>query len=300
MPTHERGDRNYKMRSEAPPPLSPGNYAELVRRNWDAVLETDGLTEAHVHRFLEQHPCLLPFADGLGPEAHGRGSKSTLFAVVSEPVLPGIERPRPDFLRINQDSEAVYPILIEIESPGKAYARKDGQPTAEYTQAIAQIGDWKAWFAQPQNIVAFTELYRIEAPSPFHRRVIEPRFVLVYGRRAELDGNPRARALRAALKPAETTVMTYDRLFPSERASFELCVRLVGRDLRAITISPTLLLGPVVADELAAIKGKPEALDESPYFTDKRRDFLRERFEYWDRWSEQRSGPRFFGADDLE
>lgn len=293
------GQVPYEIVRDAPPSMSPSVYAELVRQEWAEFLARGPATEVEVQQFLEKHPCLVPFPEGVGPVAQGRGAHSVHMMVVTQPVLPGIDRPRPDFLRLNRDSEAIYATLIEIEPPSKRYARKDGQATAEYTQALSQIGDWKAWFAEPRNVMAFRDLYRLNDSAHAHR-LLETRFVLVYGRRSELESHRRARDLRSMLKPPHTTVMSYDRLFASERAAWDLCVRLEHRAFVAETIPPTLIVGPAVADELAAIDRKEEALEASPHFDPARKAFLAQRLAYWDAWSRQHGGMRFYGADDLE
>lgn len=42
-------------------------------------------------------------------------------AVISKPKLPGLSDRQPDFMWIATDSVALYPILIEIETPQKKW-----------------------------------------------------------------------------------------------------------------------------------------------------------------------------------
>jgi hypothetical protein len=71
--------------------------------------------------------------------------------------------------------------------------QKDGTPTAEFTQAKNQLSEWKVWFGKPENQMAFVRDYAL----PFPRLKLEPQYVLIYGRRAEYEGDEHLTRLRS-------------------------------------------------------------------------------------------------------
>jgi Domain of unknown function (DUF4263) len=221
------------------------------------------------------------------PGASGVGMKGKLGpihdAVITQPVLPGLERPQPDFMWIHTDSVRVLAVLVEIEKPSKRWFTKDGRETAQLSQAMSQIAQWKAWFKEPDNVNQFRRLYQV-MPRHAVRRVFEQFYLLVYGRQQELIESPEFNLRRRSLLPPDIERMTYDRLAPDPSAANYLCARIRKGTLEAVTVPPTLQLGPYVARDLAPIHGKPDAALRSPYLSEARKLFLAERFEYWDSW----------------
>jgi hypothetical protein len=71
---------------------------------------------------MELNPAFAPGADGLGDGTHG--SEGDL--LYSQPPLPGIERPVPDFIWITRNSEDLIPVLIEIKTPTAAEEAREG------------------------------------------------------------------------------------------------------------------------------------------------------------------------------
>ncbi len=258
-------------------------YAALVSAAYDKLLAQDPLPERDVQRFLEQHPAMVPFpADFAGGGGGVRGHHGSLHsALFTQPPLPGIERPVPDFMRILRDSGGIHPVLIEIEAPNRRVVNKDGYANAHFTHALGQLAEWRDWFEDSAHQQAFRELYRI--PDRWVFRRISPQFLLVYGRRAELDA-PQVHAQRNGLLPANTGVMSFDRLAPSMAGRREITIRVSRRRFHAVAISPTLEVGPRNAEDLAAIDGKVPALRRSAMLTSKRRELLSERLPFWDNW----------------
>jgi len=136
-----------------PQPPSWQEYKSWLLPHWTALLDRDP-PERAVQEFLEQHPSLLPGAMGdVGPGGHhGR----TLGGVWAEPELAGLDRDRvPDFMWVTRSTSLITPICIEIERPGKHWFNLDGTPTADLTQALDQLADWKVWFSEPENQLVF-------------------------------------------------------------------------------------------------------------------------------------------------
>lgn len=131
----------------------------------------------------------------------------------------------------------------------------------------------------------FFEYYRI--PTTFGS--LKPLYVLIYGRRSEANKTDELRDKRLHLARDDEYLMTYDRLAPQFDAREYFCVRIDRHGYRAITIPPTIHLGPSSASDHAYIRNKEEATRNSPYFSEERRQFLIKRYPYWDRWSSERS-----------
>jgi Domain of unknown function (DUF4263) len=218
-------ERTYTITS-GPAGLSFDVYKTRATAEFLTLLGTAS-EEASVQDFLEKNPCFVPRATA--PGSHG-----PLFnALIARPPLPGIRPKIPDFMWITSNSSEWYPTLIEIESPTKALFRKDGVPTADFTQARNQLAEWRAWFSDPCNVQKFVSEYRI--PDHFlDYKVMSPRFVLVYGRRREFQGDPVLSKLRAAQMTApEEELMSFDRLYPKNSCLTRLPrVRTVLADSR--------------------------------------------------------------------
>jgi hypothetical protein len=276
--------RSYELKADVPPPMNWDEYERIISAKWQALLKSeDSKAERNVQEFLEQHPCMIPGPFGLiGTSGHSPWPA----AMISHPILPGLSARIPDFMWIARTSDRVSPILIEIESPHKRWFTSAGMPRSELTQARDQITEWMIWFDKPQNVIQFREIYSVDRDLGSLR----PFFLLIYGRRAEANRSTALHAKRASMARPNELLMTYDRLMPQRGACQYLCVKINARGYRAITIPPTLRLGPNCADELALIRDKSEAADRSPYLSEGRRKFLTERFPYWDAWSQKASG----------
>jgi len=197
--------------------------------------------------------------------------------VFTQPVLPGLERPVPDFMRIVRNSQSIQPILIEIESPQKTWARRDRQQPETYTQAMTQISDWRVWLNDPVNILQFMELYRI--PRLQRGRLFRPKYVLVFGRRSESQGHEVEHGRREAMAPEGVTTMTFDRLYPNYYGQNDVTVRVSGRRLTAVAVQPTIHPTPRVAADLAEIEGWNDALGTSAYLSARQRASLQQQLE---------------------
>lgn len=89
--------------------------------------------------------------------------------------------------------------------------------------------------------------------------------------------------------------MTYDRLCPQADASNFLCVKLDFERYVAVSVPPTLRLGPTDADYMAIIKEKEAAAARNSRLSHDRKRFVIERFPYWDALAGQRMGVRYSG-----
>ena len=225
---------------------------------------------------------MVPGAD---PAADVGGNGLYPHGVITQPKLSGLKSRIPDFCIISHDSGSVYATLVEIESPSKPWANKNGSQSAKLTEAVNQMREWNVWFSLPLNRERFLNEFRIP-DSLCMDRTFEQRYILVYGRRKEFQG-ARFQQLRRTLQRAEETLMTWDRIAPNPYLYSAFTVRLTATGYRAHRVPPTVELGPAFAENHSHIKGKEEAVDNSPLIPTARAEFLKNRWQYWDKWAQQ-------------
>jgi hypothetical protein len=216
-------------------------------------------------------------------------------AVISQPRLPALGGKQPDFMMITRDTGSVFAVLVEIESPCKSWFTRAGRPTADLTQAITQLREWKDWFDQSGNAVKFREEYKV--PFSFDHRRFEQRYILIYGRRNELLSSGFAH-MRSRHQAFDERFMSYDHLKPDENLRDAVTARVDGNGYRALSIPPTLRLGPFQADDLVAVRGKEAAIGMNPLMAPERAALLNSRFPYWDDWA--RTGGGIRNLSDME
>ncbi|MFE9782243.1 Shedu anti-phage system protein SduA domain-containing protein [Streptomyces sp. NPDC005775] len=257
-------------------------YTTWLAHEWGKLLSSN-CSEVDAQRFLEAHPCLLPgAADDVGAGHHG----PVLWSVISLPELQGLGRRRiPDFMWVRRDTANVRPICIEIESPSKPWFSPGTQtPTAKLTEALDQLVEWKVWFSQPDNQSVFLKTY---APE-FNRRVLEPQYVLIYGRDAEFRSGTSPhpdhdymRSKRDHMRRSNESFYTFDMLKPAQDA--EGYVTLTRKDNSWILkgLPPTFTTHPVMSDLFRAVSNPESALQTVPLISDERRAYVASRWRHW-------------------
>jgi hypothetical protein len=255
-------------------------YSAIIQQEWETLLARTDSVENDFQEFLERHPCCLPPTQMIfGGGGHGAYPG----AIVSQPKLNGFSKKIPDFLCITRDSAAVYAVLVEIEHPSKPWATGNGQSSAEFTQAINQIADWKSWFCDPVNVMSFQRDYRIPADWLRSRSFVQ-KYVLIYGRRSDPSLTEEFNKKRKLLEREDEFYMTYDRIRPYKDSSQDLCAKLDAIGYRALSVPPTLTLGPIMAHGVNQVRDKAAAVQLNRYLSDVRKKFLIERIPYWDAW----------------
>lgn len=222
--------------------------------SWSRLLDSEESRDERVlQAFLEANPSYLPGARTLDGNS---GHDPWPHAVVSQPPLPGLSTRLPDFMWIASDSVFLYPILIEIETPWKRWFqdRKLVQHS-DLTVALSQIAQWRSWFANGHNQVAFYEYYRI--PRDLQDLTMSPRYVVVHGRRREANASPASQRFRGNLGIKEDTrLLTFDRLHSDPRARDYFTVSLDEHGYKLHPRSPsvsTLELPENVRYEVAGV-----------------------------------------------
>ena len=290
-------EKTYQIETPPEPPMRWETYEGILSAEWPALLNSSAsLPERAVQSFLEQHPVLVPGAfTVLGSPS---GHYPLHAALISQPPLPSLGHRIPDFMWITLNSDTESPLLIEIEAPGKRWFTGGGTPTAELSQALNQIAEWKAWFGVPQNVQAFKSFYRLDNVGWMRRR-FRPAYMLIYGRRSEASATPMLTSKRAHLFPEDVVVMTYDRLRPDRNASQLVCMKPnTAGVFTAVSVPPTLEWRPGLAEERADIDGLDVAIFRNKHIALARQEFLVRRLPYWSAWVREKS--RVSYSDDAE
>ncbi|MFG1637449.1 Shedu anti-phage system protein SduA domain-containing protein [Pseudonocardia alni] len=268
---------------DRPQPPSWQEYVDWLTPRWDALLASDP-AEPAVQSFLEQHPCLIPGAHGdVGPGGH---HGPVLGGVFAEPPLQGLDKHRrPDFMWITRSTSLITPICIEIERPGKHWFTSGGVPTAQLTQALDQLTDWKVWFSESENQAIFRKQY---IAGEHEDRQLLPQYVLIFGRQREFDRSygrherpDRLRKKRDFMRRENEFFMTFDSLRPDAQDSDLLTLRMSSNGPRVLAVPPTFTTGPSTQDDAKQLKSIEDALSRTPLITDARRAHIRKRWEHW-------------------
>jgi hypothetical protein len=162
-------------------------------------------TEPVIHKFLENHPYLLP---GFGDLHHGP------YEGIIATKLPLGRSFVTDFAYVASNSQTLYFTCVEIESAKKRLFRSDGKFHRDYLDSRQQISDWLHWASKNarEAIEAWGATFNGK-PASWYK--IAFRGFLVFGRRSELDDRTKQErwSAEAASLDSGLTTMTYDRLF---------------------------------------------------------------------------------------
>jgi hypothetical protein len=282
----------YKRSDKPVPPISWNEYLVNASRQWELLLSSPNIDEKEIHTFLENNPSLIPGAYGI---SFTSGHDPLYGAVFSQPILPGIETKYPDFMWIAINSSEISPILIEIEALDKPWFTKEGHQRAEFTQAENQLDQWRVWFSEPRNILNFQKLYLQRLPIKQDMNII-PHYVLIYGRRKDVEPYHN---LRSVHRKSDETQMTYDRLSFSEDQSNYVTVKMKNENIYIISFPPNCMIGSGVIPHWKYFKNLPQYFSEAPGISQKRKDFLVERFNYCKEWDDS-PGVHMICVGDLE
>ncbi|MFZ5643492.1 MAG: Shedu immune nuclease family protein [Bacillota bacterium] len=272
--------KSYEIIENPPAPMDWDTYNKYLMAKFNSLLTSEGDNEKTFQLFLEQHPCIIP-----GPFCLLGHSGHYPFGgtVISQPELTGLTNRIPDFMWIACDSGTIYPVLIEIEAPNKPYFTRLGKPSDKLIQALDQLTEWKTWFSNPKHQLLFYDLYRI--PESFRwGKSLRPVYLLIYGRRSEFENTRRLSEKRSQLQRDNEFIMSFDRLYPEYSARYLLCSTVKGGEYMAKTIPPTLELGPNLAEYHSMIANKENAAKRNLLLSDERKEFLINRFLYWDEY----------------
>ena len=278
---------NYKMAVNPPKTINEDEYYCCAKQEYLNLLD-EPLDECDYQRFFERNPAFMPGAR----EIFGASTSHwpILNALISQPRLSNDEHERvPDFMWIAKDSLALCPVLIEIEKPSKLEYRNNSDVVrAHFTQAHGQIIQWKAILDTMEGRLNFYDRFKI--PEKFRKLEFNPQYLLIYGRRSEYEANSWLTRIRAKYQESNVAIMSYDRLIEPDRNATD-CVtcKLYNGEYHVINIPPTFTFRPATInaiDGYSEYNGFIKAVDNMEYTSEERKEFLKERFNYWkDNWT---------------
>ncbi|MBN1295042.1 MAG: DUF4263 domain-containing protein [Candidatus Latescibacteria bacterium] len=277
-------ERTYHIKTPPEPAIEWNAYEKIIYEEWNDLLNRESNTENDLQSFFERHPSMLPGAFQLiGNES---GHYPWFCGVISQPILPSYDRRIPDFMWLSMNSCAEEPVLIEIENTNKRWFTKKGNQSAQLTQALNQIAEWKAWFSESRNVEAFKAFYGLDRES-WYCRQFHPSYLLIYGRKKEANANTQLTTKRYFLQSDDVIIMTYDRLRPNQNASQLVSMKLNQNGYKALEVPPTIKWSPILAKERALLSDLDNAILSNKYISKKRKDFLVRRLPYWNEWAKK-------------
>lgn len=215
-----------KPRHRVPPP-SWDRYARLVDAKWRSLLDAGPNTEFALQRFIEAHPCVLPYTVAHTPSGTpDYGHHGTIHCgVFAQPRLPGSKTLRPDFMRITRDSQWTYVTLFELKWAGMQLFRGGARFRDAFDAAREQVNGYAAAL-EVDGWREFRGRYRL--PDYVEHRDIQLRLVLLAGRRSEVYQHPERRDRR---RRESVLVRSLDSLTPAAEARDEMTLALRGRKI---------------------------------------------------------------------
>lgn len=258
-------------------------YRTQVGMDWRSLLDNDP-PEQDVQEFLELHPSMIPGGSGdVGPGGHHR---SEMRAVFRCPTISGAGRSfSPDFMWVTHSSALITPILIEIEKPSKRWFTLDGRPTANFTQAHDQLNDWRSWFRYEENQALFRRKFLFH--DRYQYRVLQPYFLLVYGRRSEFDArsvheNPgELLHKRDTMRISDESFMTFDSLSPRYDHRDALTVTMTATGPTVFAVSPHYGTTTDTGRDAVLLGSISDALHRSVNMSSARKQYLEARWNHW-------------------
>ena len=273
-------NQKYKMAENPQPIISWEEYEKCLMETYNDLLKNHSDKERVFQNFFEKHPSFIPGSYKLlGTSGHFPYRD----CLISEPEVGTIFKRKPDFVWLAQDSLTFCPVLIEIERPNKKSFKTNGEISADFNQAIGQIDQWRAALRKPENLLFFYEFF--EVPDYIRKKQFFPQFGLIYGRREEYEGNVLLTQARVSKQRDDVSIMSFDRLHPHRDCSNLMCVRIKPSKntfrYHIISIPATFTYSPMRAEVLSRVSGFINKIDEMEYTSPNRKQFLKDRYEYW-------------------
>ncbi len=123
-----------------------------------------------------------------------------------------------DFCYLSKNSGEWNIVFIELEKPCKKLFNKDGKISKELNIGLSQISNWKAHFSDNINREAFiknTVISEIMSINSLKNNPYNFKFILVIGRRKQLEENNEYNKKFHLLGGENTKIITYDSLYES-------------------------------------------------------------------------------------
>ena len=174
------------------------------RAQFLALLNEEREEQAY-QAYLENHTRFIPHEF---VQNHGIG----LSLVIRK--LPFGADYKTDFFYFSKSTDDWNAVFIELEKPSSRFFRGNtNEFHGDFVHALQQINQWKAWFLSDQNKSGFlASVSAIQVPRHMARNPTYNKYVLVFGRRAEYEGNEHRRQLVKATETDDSKIITFDSL----------------------------------------------------------------------------------------
>ncbi|HIE0435692.1 TPA: Shedu immune nuclease family protein [Proteus mirabilis] len=190
--------------------MSPSIYltateASNKRTEYFDLLDQN-LNEQTYQKYLEDNPEFIPreFIQNHGLHL------STVFR-----KFPLSSEYIPDFLYVSKSSDDWNVVFIEIEKPSSKYFLNNTTNFHnDFTKAIEQMNDWRAWISIPANLESLKQnsLIHFLVPSVMQRNPLNIKYLLVHGRRKEYEGNEIRKNKIRSMERNDFKIISFDNL----------------------------------------------------------------------------------------
>lgn len=122
---------------------------------------------------------------------------------------------KPDFLYLSKSSDNWNVVLIEIEKPSSKYFIKNTDKFhKDFTDAIQQMNDWRAWIDTPANLESLKQnsLSSVLVPPAMRHNPLNVKYLLVHGRKSEYEDNQLRKSKIRSLERDDFKIISYDNL----------------------------------------------------------------------------------------
>jgi len=178
-------------------------FSEL-KEQFEALYNEKTTTEQSFQDLIEKHTTLAPrsFKQNHGVHLDILFSKSQIGNNYVS-----------DFMFISKSSVDWNIVHIEIEDPRKKIFTKSSGFTAEFNAALKQVEDWSGWLQRSENQIAYKiQIEKLLRPANMANNPINHKFILVYGRRNEINTDIKKSSI-SVKKKENLDIMTFDSLF---------------------------------------------------------------------------------------
>jgi Domain of unknown function (DUF4263) len=119
-----------------------------------------------------------------------------------------------DFFYFSKSSDDWNAVFVELEKPSSRFFKgSTNEWHGDFSRALQQITQWKAWLRSDQNKAGFlAAVSAVQVPKHMASNPTYNKFVLVFGRRAEYEGNAIRRGLIGELETDDFKIITFDSL----------------------------------------------------------------------------------------
>lgn len=119
-----------------------------------------------------------------------------------------------DFFYFSKSSDDWNAVFIELEKPQSQFFKKNTNKFhSDFVGALEQINQWRAWLDRGNQGAFLSSVSAIQVPHHMaQRNPTYNKFVLVFGRRAEYEGNEIRRSLIRGQERDDFKIISFDSL----------------------------------------------------------------------------------------